>query len=85
MSLSEERKLLLSQLVDGELPVDQANHVLADVLDKFSPEMDDAETAGYLRAMLQLRQALSPWRQQIMPGLAVSGSTPAMLLARRDR
>ena len=85
MSLSEEKKLLLSQLVDGELPVDQANHVLADMLNELLPEMDDAEAAGYLRAMLQLRLALSPWRQQIVPGPAVSGSTPATLLARRDR
>lgn len=85
MSLSEEKQFLLSQLVDGELPVDQANHVLADVLDELSPEMDDTETAGYLRAMLQLRQALSPWRQQIVPGPAVSCNTTGTQPAGRDR
>ena len=36
MSLSEEKKILLSQLVDGELPVNQANQVLADVFAEFA-------------------------------------------------
>ncbi len=55
MSLSEEKKILLSQLVDGELPLDQANQVLAEVLGELTPRAGSAEAAGHLRAMLQLR------------------------------
>ena len=57
MSLSEETEILLSQLVDHELPVDQANQVLADAL-------DDAEACQRLKDMLRLRRLLSCWRQQ---------------------
>jgi hypothetical protein len=57
MSSREEREILLSQLVDGELPADQANQVLADVL-------DEPETSRRLKAMLQLRRAMEPWRRQ---------------------
>jgi hypothetical protein len=64
MSLSEEEKILLSQLVDGELPVDQANQVLADVLGELSHVLGSSEAAWQLNAMLQSRQALAPWRQQ---------------------
>jgi len=64
MSLSEEREILLSQLVDGELPVDRANQVLADVLSELSHVPGNAAAVRRLGAMLQLRQALDPWRQQ---------------------
>jgi hypothetical protein len=57
MSLSEDEKILLSQLVDGELPVEEANQVLADVL-------DSSEAACQLNAMLRSRQVLGPWRRQ---------------------
>ena len=43
MSLSEEKKILLSQLVDGELPVDQANQVLADVFGELTHVLGNAE------------------------------------------
>ena len=52
MSLSEETEMLLSQLVDHELPVARANEVLADVL-------DNAEARQRLKDMLQLRRLLS--------------------------
>ena len=64
MSISEERELLLSQLVDGELPVDQANRVLAEVFDEMTHVLDDAEAGKKLHDLLQLRRALAPWRQQ---------------------
>jgi hypothetical protein len=64
MSIPEEREILLSQLVDGELPVEQANQVLADVFDELTHVLGDAEAPGKLRAMLQLRRALGPWRRQ---------------------
>jgi hypothetical protein len=67
MSLSEEKKVLLSQFVDGELPVDQANQVLADVLGELTHGTGDAEGAEQLQAMNQLRQALGPWRRQEPP------------------
>lgn len=64
MSLSDEKKILLSQLVDGELPVDQANQVLAEVFGELTHVMGSAEAARQLHAMLQLRQAIGPWREQ---------------------
>ena len=67
MSISEEQENLLSQLVDGELPVDQANQVLADVFEEMSHVLGDYEVGSRLNAMLQLRQTLGPWRQQEPP------------------
>lgn len=64
MSISEEREILLSQLVDGELPVDQANQVLADVFEELAHVLDNVEAGKRLNAMLQLRRAMNPWRQQ---------------------
>ncbi|MEN6404888.1 MAG: hypothetical protein ABFC77_00300 [Thermoguttaceae bacterium] len=64
MSLSEEKKILLSQLVDGELPVDQANQVLGEVLDELSHVQGSAEATRQLHAMIQLRRTLGPWRRQ---------------------
>ena len=43
MSLSEEKKILLSQLVNGELPVDQANQVLGEVFAELAHVLGDAE------------------------------------------
>jgi hypothetical protein len=79
MSLSEEKKLLLSQLVDGELPLDQANRVLADVLGELAPAPGSAEAAGHLGALLRLREALNPWRQQEPPKTVLP---PSMLAGR---
>ncbi len=64
MSLSKEKSMLLSQLIDGELPVEQANEVLAEVLGELSHVLGSFEEARQLYAMLQLRRTLSPWRQQ---------------------
>jgi len=50
MSLSEEKKIQLSQLVDGELPVDEANRLLAEVFDELSHVMGRAEAARQLHA-----------------------------------
>ena len=49
MSLSEEKKILLSQLVDGELPVDQANQVLAEVFDELADVLGNAEAGRATR------------------------------------
>jgi hypothetical protein len=76
MSLSEEEKILLSQLVDGELPVDEANQVLADVLGELTDVLGSSEAACQLNAMLRSRQALEPWRQQEPPKAIVALSTP---------
>ena len=72
MSLSEEKKILLSKLIDGELPVDQANQVLAEVFSELTHVLGSAEAARQLSAMLQLRQALSPWRRQEPPKTVVT-------------
>ncbi|MGO8690095.1 MAG: hypothetical protein ACLQLG_10710 [Thermoguttaceae bacterium] len=80
MSLSEEQKILLSQLVDGELPLDQANQVLAavlgDALGATAGLPSSAEAAGHLRAMLQLRETLGPWRRQEPPKTIVALTPP---------
>lgn len=60
MSSSEEKDLLLSQWVDGELPADQADRVLADAL-------DNEEQREQLKAMLRLRQVLGRWKRQEPP------------------
>jgi hypothetical protein len=67
MSLSDEKELLLSQLVDHELPADQADQVLAGILDELADVLDDTESGRRLRDMLQLRQTLGVWRQQELP------------------
>lgn len=72
MSIPEKHEILLSQLVDGELPVDQANQVLADVFDELVHVLGSAEAAGKLHAMLQLRRALDPWRRQEPPKTIVA-------------
>jgi len=79
MSLSEEKRILLSQLVDGELPVDQANQVLGDVFDELSHVLGSAEAGADLNAMLQLRRALKPWRRQEPPKtiMALPAASPA--------
>ncbi len=84
MSLSEERRILLSQLVDGELPVDQANQVLADVFDELPHVLGSAEAGMELNAMLQLRRALEPWRRQEPPKtlVALPAARPAGKLSR---
>jgi len=79
MSLSEEKKIQLSQLVDGELPVDEANRLLAEVFDELSHVMGSAEAARQLHAMLRMREALAPWREQ-EPAKAVAASTSASAL-----
>jgi len=72
MSLSEEKKILLSQLVDGELSVNQANQVLADVLDELTHVLGNTEATAQLGAMLELREALDPWRRQELPKTVVA-------------
>ena len=42
MSISEEKEILLSQLVDHELPADQADQVLAGILDELADVLDDS-------------------------------------------
>ena len=75
MSLSEEKQILLSQLVDGELPPEQANQVLAEVFDELADVLCTSQAARQLHAMLELRQAFDPWRRQ-GPAKAVA-SLPA--------
>jgi hypothetical protein len=72
MSLSEEKRVLLSQLVDGELPVDQANQVLADVFAELTDVLGNSETGRTFNAMLQLQQAIDPWRRQEPPKMVVA-------------
>lgn len=77
MSLPDEKKLLLSQLVDGELSADEGNRVLADVFGELTHVLGDVESARQLQALLELRRAIEPWRRQEPPKtvLALSGST----------
>jgi hypothetical protein len=72
MSLSEEKRVLLSQLVDGELPVDEANQLLGGVFRELSDVLCNSEAGMELNAMLQLRQAIDPWRRQGPPKAVVS-------------
>lgn len=65
MSIPEEQEILLSQLVDHELPADEADRVLQEVL-------DDAEARCRLKSMLRLRQTLGPWRGQEPVGPVVA-------------
>ena len=71
MSIPEEKEILLSQLVDHELPVDQANEFLAGVLDELGDVIYKSEACGRLKSMLQLQQAMAPWRQQTPPKQAI--------------
>jgi hypothetical protein len=75
MSLSEEQEIILSQLVDGELPAEQANQVLAEMLGELADVLDNSEACRRLKAMLDLRRAMSTWRQQENPRAIV---TPAL-------
>ena len=76
MSLSEEKRILLSQLVDGELPVDQANQALAEVFNELAHVLGSSEAGRELNAMLQLRQAMDPWRRQEPPKTLVTLPLP---------
>lgn len=88
MSLSEEQEILLSQLVDGELPADEANRVLAGVFDELAHVLGSSEAASKLNAMLQLRQSLDAWRRQaptkpiVLPPAADALPCPAKRPAR---
>jgi hypothetical protein len=64
MDASKERELLLSQMIDGELSPDEANQALSETLDELADVLDDAEACRRLRAMIRLREMLSPWRRQ---------------------
>ncbi len=64
MSLREEREILLSQLVDGELPTDQANELLAETLGELADVLSQSEACRRLVAMLELRRATGVWRRQ---------------------
>lgn len=64
MSLSEEKRVLLSQLVDGELPPDQANKLLSEVFGELADVLGNVEAAKELHAMLELHQTLRLWREQ---------------------
>lgn len=68
MSTSEERQVLLSRLVDNELPDHQAVEVLMAAL-------EDAELREELKAMLKLRQAMQAWRCQEPPRAIVAVPT----------
>jgi hypothetical protein len=57
MRSQDELEIILSQLVDHELPAEQANQVLLDVI-------DDVQTRDRLKDLLRLRQLFAPWRQQ---------------------
>jgi hypothetical protein len=72
MSLSEEKKVRLSQLVDGELPTAEANRVLAEVFHELADVLVNSEMGTELHAMLQLQQAIAPWRQQEPPTTIVT-------------
>jgi len=76
---SEETDVLLSQLVDGELPVDQANQVLSDVLGELGEVPDNAPSFRRLKTMLRMRRALGPWRRQepLRQVIAVAPPAPA--------
>jgi hypothetical protein len=69
--MNENDEILMSQLADGELPSDQANEVLLDVLDA------PAEREK-LKGLLRLRQATAGWRTSQPP-------QPVVIVAERPR
>ena len=81
MSILEEQEILLSQLVDHELPADQANQILAGIFDELADVLDVSAMGQRLKTMLQLRQELAPWRQQEPPA-AIVAFPPAYPAAR---
>jgi hypothetical protein len=64
MSISDEQELLLSQLIDNELPVEQANQTLYGALDELGHVILQSESCACLKNMLQLRLAMERWRDQ---------------------
>lgn len=74
---SEHDEILMSMLADGELPSDQTNDLLLDVL-------DDAAGREKLKELLRLRQATAGWRasQSPRPVMVVTGR-PEPLRPRR--
>ncbi len=58
--MNEDLERQMSELADGELDRDQANSLLAEI-------MDDAEAREQLKAMLRLRQAWAGWRTRQPP------------------
>jgi hypothetical protein len=69
--MNENDEILMSQLADGELPSDQVNELLLDVLDA------PAEREK-LKGLLRLRQATAGWRTSQPP-------QPVVILADRSR
>jgi hypothetical protein len=64
MSISENRELRLSQLIDGELPAEEANQLLNEMLDELGDALFKSETCHKLHSMLQLQRAFTSWRRQ---------------------
>jgi hypothetical protein len=69
--MNENDEILMSQLADGELPSDQTNELLLDVLDA------PAEREK-LKGLLRLRQATAGWRTSQPP-------QPVVIVAERPR
>jgi len=69
--MNEDDEILMSQLADGELPSDQANELLLDVLDEPSGREK-------LKGLLRLRQATAGWRTSQPP-------QPVVIVADRSR
>lgn len=68
---NENDEILMSHLVDGELPSDQANDLLLGVL-------DDATGREKLKELIRLRQATAGWR-------ASQPARPVMIVSDRPR
>lgn len=81
MSIPEEQEILLSQLVDHELPAEQANQVLGNLLDELGDVLYKSEACQKLHTMLQLQKALGSWRRQTPPTQAVVVSTAQPAIA----
>jgi hypothetical protein len=69
--MNENEEILMSQLADGELPSDQANELLLDVLDEPSGREK-------LKGLLRLRQATAGWRTS-------QPTQPVVIVAERPR
>jgi hypothetical protein len=69
--MNENEEILMSQLADGELPSDQTNELLLDVLDEPSGREK-------LKGLLRLRQATAGWRTS-------QPTQPVVIVAERTR
>ena len=72
MNLPEEKRMLLSQLVDGELPATRPTGCWPRCSTSWSPCRPGPRRQRELNALVRLRRATEPWREQEPPRMVVA-------------